>query len=79
MSPEPFRIESIQAFISVAEDGDEGIIGRMTGMGWVPFIAADADRLASLKPQAIAIAKATGIEVKLVRFSLREDVETIVP
>lgn len=78
--PEGFVIDSIQAFIAVGEDGDEGIIGAMMSNGmWMPFVAADMTRLLELKPKAIAIGKATGKVVKLARFMVREDVETFVP
>jgi hypothetical protein len=79
MASEGFQITSIQAFIAVGDDGDEGIIGEMTGMGWMPFIAADMVRLEELKPRAIAIGRMTNKVVKLARFMVREDVETFVP
>jgi hypothetical protein len=68
-----FRIETIQAFVAVGPDGDEGIIGANVGHGWTPFVAADPERLEQLRPMARKIAKETGIEVRLIRFSLRDD------
>lgn len=72
-----FRIEAIHAFIAVDGDDEEGIIGQRMGDSWLPFIAADIQRLEQLRPIAEAIAEATGQEVRLVRFSVREDLEVI--
>lgn len=39
------RVEEVWAFLSVDEaDNTEGIIGMMTPNGWLPLIAADAER-----------------------------------
>lgn len=73
-----FRITEIHAFLAVGDDDEEGIIGAHTAMGWVPFVAADKTRLNILRPHAENIAKDTGKKVKLVRFSVREDLEEIV-
>lgn len=74
-----FRIKSISAFISVdPNDGDEGIIGTRAPDGsMMPMIAADEDRLNSLRPIAEQMAAHLPHEVKLVRFTNREDVEVI--
>lgn len=79
VEPAGFRITSIHAFISVdPEDGDEGVIAQQMWDGsWMPLIAADETRLEILRPVAQAIAWRTEREVKLVRFSVREDIETL--
>ena len=74
-----FRIETISAFVSVDELDEEGIIGELVRGQWMPFIAADEDRLRSLRPRAELLARASGRPVRLVRFSVREDLETIEP
>jgi hypothetical protein len=73
------RIESIYAFISTDERG-EGVAGApMGGLGCVPLIAADWARVESIRPLAQQIAKAFGREVKLVKFTTREELESIKP
>jgi hypothetical protein len=74
-----FRIGAIHAYVSVGEDDQEGIIGENIGGSWLPFIAADEHRLIQLRPIAERIAKASGRPVRLVRFSVREDIEVIEP
>jgi len=74
-----FRITSIWAFMSVGPDDQEGIVGELLGSHWMPFIAADEHRLVQLRPLAARIAKASQSEVRLVRFSVREDIEVIAP
>lgn len=73
-----FRIEAIHAYIAVDEDDEEGVIGQLMGNGtWMPFIAADLHRLIDLRPMAEAIALETGRQVRLVKFTTREDLEVI--
>lgn len=76
-----FEIEAIWAFLAVHdEDGDEGVISAPApGGGQMPLIAADQDRLESLRPIAEAIANKTGKDVNLVKFHQREHIETIEP
>lgn len=73
------RIESLWAYLSVDEDGDEGVIGRAHGVMWVPLVAADETRLRGLRSTAKAVARQTGRVVRLVRFTVRQDVEEIQP
>jgi len=49
----------------------------MTGIGWMPFVAADITRLEELRPIAHSIAQTTGKPVYLIRLSVREDLETL--
>jgi hypothetical protein len=75
-----FKIESIWAYVSEDEKGEEGICGfndPRTNQ-WIPMIAADETRLKSLKPFAHQIAIVTKRKVKLVKFSIREDMGEIV-
>jgi len=70
------KIDEIYAFI--AEDSgpeDEGI-AAFVSKGWaMPMVAADKARVDSLREMARYIAKATGKPIKLIRFSVREEVE----
>jgi hypothetical protein len=72
------RIDEIFAFISVDEKG-EGVIGQtiqISGQNvFMPFVCADFARMKSLKPLAKKIAYETGKKVKLIRLSLREEIE----
>lgn len=72
-----FRIESIWAYLAVAADDDEGVIGVYGPMGWIPAVAADRARLDALRPEVEAIARVTGQRIVLTRFDQRTDVEEI--
>ncbi len=72
------RIESIYAFLSVdKEEGNEGVVGAaFRGGSPMPLLAADERRLADLMPVAERIAEQTGTQIKLVRFTAREEIAT---
>lgn len=73
------RIEQMYAFI--AEDrgpGDEGVTAFKGPLGWMPMVAADEARVESLREVAREMARA-GKRIKLVRFSVREEVEVFKP
>lgn len=73
-----FRLQTVTAFVAVDESDDsEGIISFWDALqgAHMPMIGADQARIESLKPIAQEVARATGQPVKLVRFSVREDVE----
>lgn len=72
-------IEKIYCFISKDEDGDEGVCGFKTAVGWMPMVAADRERLNLLTPIAKQIAQATKRPVELVEFSVRRSAEVIEP
>ena len=73
-----FRIETLHAFIAVGpEDNSEGIVSHFnpaTGFHEA-LIGADQARIESHRPLIEALVRQTGQPVKLVRFSVREDVE----
>lgn len=74
----PNKITTIHAFIAEDEDGSEGICAfQSPGYGWMPMIGADADRILSLREYAEGISRSSGRPVKLIRFSVRSDLETI--
>lgn len=71
------KIEHLWAFVSVdPTDGNEGVVTcQLNGM-LLPMIAADEDRLRLLKPMAEGAAVWTTNPIKLVKFTVREEVET---
>lgn len=75
-----FRITEVHIFAAIGDDGEEGIIGMTTPGGiFMPFVCADATRVADMRPHAIQIGKATNRTINLIRLSVREDVETFEP
>lgn len=77
--PDGFKIESVYAWVHTEEDGTEGVPAFQDPAGgfMMPLIAADPDRLVSLRPIAEGIVANTGKPLVLAKFSVREDVETI--
>lgn len=74
------KINELWAWVSVdAEDQNEGIITLGSPMGPLPMIGADKDRMLSMRQLASQAAKNSGIQVKLIRFTTREDIETLSP
>jgi hypothetical protein len=74
----PLKIERLFAFIAKDElTGDEGVCGFQSDMGWMPMVGADQAMIDKLRPMARSIAKASGKEIVICRFSIREEIETI--
>lgn len=75
---ELLKIEEVYVFVSVNQDG-EGIVGQtielMGSPVFMPFVCADKARMQSLKPLAKKIAKESGKKIKLIRLSVREEIE----
>jgi hypothetical protein len=75
---ELLKIEEVYIFASSDKDG-EGILGQTIEMMgkpiFMPFVCADKKRMESLKPLAKKIAKESGKKVKLIRLSVREEIE----
>lgn len=81
-SPEgKLRVNEIFAFLTTDEDGDEGVAARiLAGVGALPFIAADRERIDSLRPMVADMIQALGPKVgkvTLCRFWNRQDLEEI--
>jgi hypothetical protein len=74
-----FRIQSLTAYVAVdPADDSEGVVGHLLADGTtMPLIGADEKRLEDLRPYAEHVAQMTGQTIKLVRFSVREDLEVI--
>lgn len=71
------RIEKIWAFVSVDDDGDEGLVAANVNGSWMPLLAADEKRVDSLREMAALIGKETGKRIVLARFETRVDQEVI--
>jgi hypothetical protein len=72
------QITEMYAFVAVDRDGDEGIIGMRAPDGsWMPLVGADKARVESLRSIAREIARASHREVRLLRFSVREELEVL--
>lgn len=74
------KITEMWAYI-IEDDGpdDEGVTAfqPVGGDAWMPMVGADEARMKSLRPMAKRLATLHGKPIKLVRFSVREEVETI--
>lgn len=71
-------VDELWAYLFTSpEDNVEGIAAVHGTDGWTPMVGADEERMRMLRPAAEALARFLSLEVKLVRFSHREDVETI--
>lgn len=75
-----FRITKIHAFLCIDETNVEGVAGFMDreGVFW-PMVCADAERVASMRPIAQHIASSRNVQIVLTEFSVRKDVETLIP
>lgn len=73
-----FIIKAIHAFITVGEDGEEGV-PAMLGPGnmMMPLLAADPARIAALEPIVLSMLDNGVLQnCRLVRFDNREVVKT---
>jgi hypothetical protein len=72
------RIDEMWVYVSIDSDGNEGVVGSyVPGSGWVPLMATDPQRLELIRPMALAVARQSGMRIRLVKFSSREVLETI--
>ncbi len=76
------KITEVYCFVSSDENG-EGIIAQTmdSPMGRIqmPFVCADKDRMESLKPFAIQATKQSGVKIKIIKLTNREEIEDINP
>jgi hypothetical protein len=73
------RIDEIYAFISSDETG-EGVVAMTLADGsTIPMIGADMARVNDLRKVAQQIADVMHIRIKLIKLSVREEVEEIAP
>jgi hypothetical protein len=73
------KVESIWVFISVGEDGDEGVVAAPIGGALMPLVASDETRLHLYIPVAERIATQTGMTIKLIKLGTREEIRIIEP
>ncbi len=71
------RIDEMFAFIVQDDNGDEGICGFKSPIGWMPMVGADMKRMESLMPMARELSLSTPNPIKLVKFNVRQELETI--
>lgn len=77
-SPPLHKITEIYTFIADDESG-EGIPAYLLGDVMFPLVGADKARVDSLREMAQRIANAEGKQLKLARFTMREELEVITP
>lgn len=75
------RIAEFYAFVVVDENDEEGLCAFLNPATrtWVPMVASDKIRLDGLRQAAQNIATETGQEITVLKFTVREEVETIHP
>lgn len=81
MERAPYVIEKFRAFVSVDENGDEGLcayFNREQGQ-WLPLIAADEKRFESIEALARIVAKQSGRPVHVIEYSARKQIGVIQP
>jgi hypothetical protein len=65
-------IDTIWAFLSVDETGNEGLAAASMGEHIMPLVAADEKRLDIITPIAAKVARTSGRRIRLVKFTQRE-------
>lgn len=75
----PFTLQQLFAFVSTNEDGSEGIIGMPSAQGVIPMFTADEKNLPKLLEGARLFANAMDKPITVLKFSNREEYETIEP
>jgi len=73
------RIDEMWAWVSSDEGGEGVLAAPIPGLGNMPLVGADRARMLSYAGIARQMANMFGVEVKLVRFTTRVDVERITP
>ncbi len=72
-------IDTMFAFIASDDEG-EGLPAFMAPNGMLmPMVCADAERIESLRPMAVRIARESGKKIQLVSFTTRTWVEDFLP
>lgn len=73
------RIDKLFAFVVADDAGNEGVVGYMTELGWLPMIGSDMVRMDDLRPTAARAAEQLDRPVTLMRFMGREPMEVLHP
>lgn len=74
----PLRIDRMYAYIASDAEG-EGLPAMTMGNTLMPMVGADKERMLSLLPRVQEIASASGAEITLVEFSVRREIQKILP
>lgn len=69
------KIEELYCFCVVGKDGSEGIPSMLANGTWMPLIGADMRRVDSLKKIVRTMERQTKTKIKLLRFTVREEIE----
>ena len=71
------KMKSVWAWIGAdKESGEEYVIGADMGFGPMPFVTSMKDLIEKMRPMALQHAREFRANVKLVRFTKREDLES---
>lgn len=71
------RIETLYAVLAVTKDGDEGIVGLKTKVGYLPMVTSDKELIDLFAEQAVKMAEVSNCTTVLVEFSNRREVRTL--
>ena len=70
------KIDNVTLFVSVDEFGNEGVMAFLGPDGWMPMVAADEDRVKSLRDIALEISRKQGFVIREIKFSAKTVVKT---
>lgn len=74
------QIKFMVAFVGVDDDGAEGIAALETSAGrWMPLVCSCQATLGAVRQIAQTLADVTGRELRVVKFSVREELAPVVP
>jgi hypothetical protein len=71
------QITEMFAFISSDEKDGEGLCAVPSVHGMLPMVGGDMERMDSLRPLAIQLSQMYGMKIKLLKFSVRTELEEI--
>lgn len=73
MTTNDYPIDALYAFMSVDDEGNHGVVACvLPGLGSTPMITGSKKAAEGLKPQAIEIARSTGMKIGLFAFDRGE-------
>lgn len=75
----PHRVQTFYAVLAIDPDGDESVPAFLKDGMMMPLVGSDLARVESLKGAAQEIATITGRVLTLVKFSMREDLQSFTP
>ncbi|GAB2639635.1 hypothetical protein [Vibrio panuliri] len=71
------EIKTLWAWVATESDGTEGIIAGIMPTGMTPLVTGNPKLLPIMEKHAANVAQVTGLEVKLVKFSGVEVINTL--